>query len=218
LHDLSPSPELLHYILGALTPNGILQLQNSLSVQDFRSPISTALLHTVYDIRATAVSQTLWGGTRNEITELSQTAPPIFGWAAITLDVDPHSSFFIFLVYQHKAAGLKIKLSKIKVVATAPYSVGDHANVEGDGILDQGHSSPHFSARLLMWPNGWMDHDATWNGGRRRPRRHCDRWGPCSSPPRGTPPTFGSCLLGPSSWMDQDATHSVRNVSAAITL
>ena len=32
-------------------------------------------------------------GTRNGITELSQKAPLIFGWAAITLGIGPHSSF-----------------------------------------------------------------------------------------------------------------------------
>ena len=33
----------------------------------------------------------------------------------------------------------------------------------------------------LLWPNGWMDQDATWCGGRPRLRRHCVRWGPTSS-------------------------------------
>ena len=36
----------------------------------------------------------------------------------------------------------------------------------------------------LLWPNGWMDHDTAWYGGRPRPRRHCVRWGPSSPPPR----------------------------------
>ena len=30
--------------------------------------------------------------------------------------------------------------------------------------------------------NGWMDQDATWYGGRPRPRRHCVRWGPMQLP------------------------------------
>jgi len=34
----------------------------------------------------------------------------------------------------------------------------------------------------LLRPNGWMDQDVTWYGGRHRPKRHCLRWGP--SPPR----------------------------------
>ena len=39
----------------------------------------------------------------------------------------------------------------------------------------------------VLWPNGWMDQDATWYGGRPRPKQHCDcvRWGPSSSPPHG---------------------------------
>jgi len=30
--------------------------------------------------------------------------------------------------------------------------------------------------RCVLWPNGWMDQDATWYGGRLRPRRQCVRW------------------------------------------
>ena len=30
----------------------------------------------------------------------------------------------------------------------------------------------------VLWPNGWTDQDATWYGGRPRPKRHCVRWGP----------------------------------------
>jgi len=37
-------------------------------------------------------------GTRNLIKELSQRASPIFGWAAITLGIGPHSSFITFAV------------------------------------------------------------------------------------------------------------------------
>jgi len=45
----------------------------------------------------------------------------------------------------------------------------------------------------LLWPNGWMDQDATWYGGRPRRRPHCVRWGPSSPPHRkghSSPPTF----------------------------
>jgi len=35
----------------------------------------------------------------------------------------------------------------------------------------------------VLWPNGWMDQDATWYGGRPWPRPHCVRWGP-SPPPQ----------------------------------
>jgi len=29
----------------------------------------------------------------------------------------------------------------------------------------------------LLWPNGWMEQDATWYGGKPRPRWRCVRWG-----------------------------------------
>jgi len=67
---------------------------------------------------------------------------------------------------------------------------------------------PQFSAIYLLWPNGWMDQDATWHGGRSRPRPHCARWGPSSPFPKSgrSPPIFGPCLLWPNGWMDEDAT------------
>jgi len=42
----------------------------------------------------------------------------------------------------------------------------------------------------LLWPNGWMDQDATWYGGRPQPRRHCVAWGPSSPqyPRKGAQP------------------------------
>jgi len=71
LHDLWPSPALVHYvyIFGVSYPlTEFCQLQNSLSVQVLRSPVLTQLLHGT---RAAAVDQTLWRDTRNGITELS---------------------------------------------------------------------------------------------------------------------------------------------------
>ena len=67
------------------------QVQSSLCVQVLHSPKLAALQHST---RAVCVSQTLRRGIRNGITELSQTAPPIFDRAAITLSVGPHSSLY----------------------------------------------------------------------------------------------------------------------------
>ena len=48
---------------------------------------------------------------------------------------------------------------------------------------------PIFGPRLL-WPNGCMDQDATWYGGRSRPTRHCVRCGPSYPQEKGhTHPT-----------------------------
>jgi len=38
----------------------------------------------------------------------------------------------------------------------------------------------------VLWPNGWMDQDATCYDGSPRPRQHCVRWGPSSPTERGT--------------------------------
>jgi len=46
---------------------------------------------------AAGASQTLRRGTRNGITELSQTAPPIFGWAAIMLGIGQRDSAYILV-------------------------------------------------------------------------------------------------------------------------
>ena len=58
----------------------------------------------------------------------------------------------------------------------------------------------------LWYPNGYMDQDATWYGGRPRPRPHCVRCRPSSTPKWHSSPKFGPCLLWPKRWMDQDAT------------
>ena len=39
-------------------------------------------------------------------------------------------------------------------------------------------AEPPIFGPCLLWPNGWMDQDATWYGGRPRPRQLCVRWGP----------------------------------------
>jgi len=46
----------------------------------------------------------------------------------------------------------------------------------------KGRNPPIFGP-CPLWAKGWMDYDATWYGGRPRPRRLCARWGP-SSPHR----------------------------------
>jgi len=57
----------------------------------------------------------------------------------------------------------------------------------------------------VLWPSRWMGQNATWYGGRLRPRRHCVRWE--HSSPKGAqspPPIFSPCLLWPNGWIDHD--------------
>ena len=70
-----------------------------------------------------------------------------------------------------------------------------------------GEEPPIFCPCLLR-PNGCMDQDATWSGGRPQPRRLCARWGHSPLPKKGgTPsPIFGPFLLWPNGWMHQDTT------------
>jgi len=42
----------------------------------------------------------------------------------------------------------------------------------------KGHSTPPIFSPYLLWPNVWMDEDATWYGGKPRPRRHCAKCRP----------------------------------------
>jgi len=61
-----------------------------------------------------------------------------------------------------------------------------HIVLDGDPApLQKGGTVPPIFRPCLLWPNGWMDQDATWYGGRPLRRPHCVRWEP-SSPPRGT--------------------------------
>jgi len=54
----------------------------------------------------------------------------------------------------------------------------------------------------ILWPNGWIDQDVTWYGGRPRPRSHYARWGPSFPSERGTaPPLFGPRLLWLNGWV-----------------
>jgi len=75
------------------------------------------------------------------------------------------------------------------------------------GTQPDSWTAPNFGL-CLLWPNGWMDQDATWHGRRPRPRPHCVRWRP-SSPPQKEEhgiTQFSAHVLWPNGWMDQDAT------------
>jgi len=57
-------------------------------------------------------------------------------------------------------------------------------------FLTQRVQPPIFSPYLLS-QNGWTDQDATWYGGRPRPRQHFASWEPSSPPQKeGTAPNF----------------------------
>ena len=42
----------------------------------------------------------------------------------------------------------------------------------------------------VLWPNGWLDQDETWNAGRPRPRPHCVGWRRSPLPLKGHSPAI----------------------------
>jgi len=81
-----------------------------------------------------------------------------------------------------------------------------HIVLDGDSapLPKTGTQPPIFGS--FLWPNGWMDQDATWCDYRPRPGPHCVRCGPSYILQGAQPPNFGPCLLWPNGWMDEDAT------------
>jgi len=96
LHDVLavswPGTLYIHF-RGILPLTEFCPVQNSLYVKVLRSLILAALLHGT---PAPGVSHFLRRSTRNVITGLSQRAPPIFDWAAITMGIGAHSSFIYY--------------------------------------------------------------------------------------------------------------------------
>jgi len=83
-----------------------------------------------------------------------------------------------------------------------------HIVLDGDPDPSTKGTQPPVFGPYLLWPNGWMDQDATWYGGRPLPKRHYVRWRPSSPLEKGgtVPPIFGPCLLWPNGCMDEDET------------
>jgi len=60
--------------------------------------------------------------------------------------------------------------------------LGTEINIGSGDVMLDGVGAPHKTLKgaqpsafgsCLLWPNGWMDEDATWYGSRSRPRPHC---------------------------------------------
>jgi len=93
----------------------------------------------------------------------------------------------VTLVYCCQSVGcIKVKLGM--EVGLSP----SHTVLDGDPAPPslKGHSPHPIFGPCLLWPNGWMDQDATWYGARPRPRRHCVRWGLSFPLPKGTHTSF----------------------------
>ena len=83
-----------------------------------------------------------------------------------------------------------------------------HSVLAGDPAHppQKGAELPPIFGPFLLWSKGWMHQNATWYGGRPRPRPHCASWGPRSPQEGGTAPIFGTSILWPNGWIDQGDT------------
>ena len=79
---------------------------------------------------------------------------------------------------------------KVPLVRVIELGAGDIVSNEDPALPRV--TQPLIFGPYLLWPNGWMDQDITWYGGRPRPRRHCVRCRPSS--PRV--PTFRHMYCG----------------------
>ena len=103
-------------------------------------------------------------------------------------------------------------VGRIKVKLGVQIGLGPgHIVLDGDPALPplKGHSPHPIFDPYLLRPNGCMDQDVTWYGGRPHPMGLCVRWRPRSTLPKkgqSPSPIFGPFLLWPNGCMHQDAT------------
>jgi len=80
------------------------------------------------------------------------------------------------ICYGQMAGWIKIPLGR--EVGLSPCDI----ELDGDpATLSQKGAEPPIFSPCLLWPNGWMDQDATWYGIRPQLRPHCVRREPSSS-------------------------------------
>jgi len=108
-----------------------------------------------------------WHADRPQRWQHGDTTPPKRG------TTHPHFSAH---VYCGQTAGW-IKMPRGVEVGLGP----GHIVLDGDPTrpIPRVVQAPFFGQGLL-WPNGWMEQDATWYGDRSRPMQHCVRWGSSS--------------------------------------
>jgi len=85
-----------------------------------------------------------------------------------------------------------------------------HIVLDGDPARPpQKGAQPPIFGPCFLWPNGWMDQNATWYDVRPLPGQHCVRCRPSSTPPRCTAPKFRSMsVVG--KWLDGSRWHLVQ--------
>jgi len=88
----------------------------------------------------------------------------------------------------HVCCGQMARCIRIPVGTEVGLGPGDFV-LDGDPAPHLKEAQPPIFSPCLLWPDSWMNQDATWYEGRPRPRRHCGRWG-SNSHQKGHSPQF----------------------------
>jgi len=111
----------------------------------------------------------------------------------------------VTLVYCDQTVG-QIKMKLGTWVGLGP----GHTVLDGDPTPPLQKEAPSIFGPCLLWPNGWMEQDATWYGGRPRPRPHCARWDPAPHPQKGAQPSDFRPITIVAKRLDDSRCHVVR--------
>jgi len=95
---------------------------------------------------------------------------------------EPPSQFSVHFYCGQTAGCIKMPLGMELGVSQEDFGLDGDPAPSQKGGPGRGQSPPIFGPWLLC-PNGWMDQDGTWHGGRLWSSPHCARWGH-SSPPQ----------------------------------
>ena len=98
----------------------------------------------------------------------------------------------------HVYCGQTARCIKIPLGREVGFGSG-HNVLDGEPVSPKkGGTVPPIFVPCLLWPNGWMDQDATWYRDRPGCRPHCIRWATELPPEKGhSSPLLGPCLLRP---------------------
>ena len=110
------------------------------------------------------------------------------------------SSLSVTLVY----CGQTVRWITMPLTTEVGLGLGDTV-LDGDPAISAKGHTPIFGP-CLLWPNGWMDQDATWYKVGLGAGHSVLDGDPASSEWDTAAPTFLPVVMWPNSWIDQDAT------------
>ena len=102
-----------------------------------------------------------------------------------TKGVEPPPQFSAHFYCGQTAGCIKMPLGMEVVLSPGDFGLDGDPSCPSkrEAEAEAGGRAPPIFSPWLLWPDGWMDQDGTWHGGRPWSSPHCARWGH-SSPPQ----------------------------------